>query len=81
MDGMRTWAFVNSTVPKQVRRLLKRNQMTLEEIDFVLFHQGSKLVIESLAKVLGVTDGQMFSNLEKIGNISSASIPIALKDA
>jgi 3-oxoacyl-[acyl-carrier-protein] synthase-3 len=81
MDGMGLWAFVNSTVPKQVRRLLTRNAITIEEIDLVLFHQGSKLVIDSLVKALGVTDGQLFSNLAKVGNTVSASIPIALKDA
>lgn len=81
MDGMGVWAFVNSTVPRQIRRLLERNAMTLEEIDLVLFHQGSKLVLDSLAKVLGLTETQSFSNLAKVGNTVSASIPIALKDA
>ncbi len=81
MDGMGVWAFVNSTVPKQVNRLLRRNAITLEEIDLVLFHQGSKLVIDSLVKALGVAEGQLFSNLARVGNTVSASIPIALKDA
>jgi 3-oxoacyl-[acyl-carrier-protein] synthase-3 len=81
MDGMGVWAFVNSTVPRQIRKLLRRNALTLEEIDLVLFHQGSKLVIDSLVKALGLSERQQFSNLPKLGNTVSASIPIALKDA
>jgi 3-oxoacyl-[acyl-carrier-protein] synthase-3 len=81
MDGMGVWAFVNSQVPQYVRNLLTRNEIALEEIDLVLFHQGSKLLLDSLVKVLDLAEGQVFSNLAKVGNTSSASIPIALKDA
>lgn len=81
MNGFAVWKFVSNTVPKQIKELLKRNQMSIEEIDFIGFHQASKLTLNSLSKSLKIDPATLFTNLDRVGNTVSASIPIALKDA
>lgn len=81
MDGMGILAFVNTKVPPQIRGILARNEMTLEDIDLFVFHQASDLALDSLTRLLEIDPGKVFRNLERIGNTVSASIPIALKQA
>jgi len=81
MDGMGVLVFVNSKVPKQIRSLLERNNLSINEIDLFIFHQASKMALESLTRLLKIPSEKVFNNLSKIGNTVSASIPIALKMA
>jgi len=81
MDGMGILVFVNSKVPKQIRCILKRNSMTIDDIDLFVFHQASKLALDSLTRLLKINPEKVFNNIQEIGNTVSASIPIALKDA
>ena len=81
MDGMGILVFVNSKVPKQIRNILKRNSMTIDDIDLFVFHQASKLALDSLARLLKINPEKVFSNIREKGNTVSASIPIALREA
>lgn len=81
MDGMGILMFVGLKVPKQIRSLLKRNELTVEQIDLFVFHQASKMALDSLTRSLRIDREKVYSNLSEIGNTVSASIPIALKDA
>lgn len=81
MNGFAVWKFISNTVPKQIKELLRRNKLTIDEIDFIGFHQASKLTLGSLSKALKIDPDELFTNLDRIGNTVSASIPIALKDA
>lgn len=81
MDGLAVWSFVNSVVPKQINRILKKNNLSTSQIDLFIFHQASKMTIDSLVKKLRLDKAKVFTNLSEIGNTVSASIPIALKDA
>jgi len=46
-----------------------------------VFHQASKMSLDSLAKILGVPPEKVYVNMEHTGNLVSASIPVALADA
>jgi 3-oxoacyl-[acyl-carrier-protein] synthase-3 len=81
MNGFGVWKFISHTVPQQIHHLLKRNNLELENIDLFVFHQASKLTLDSLTKALKLSEKKVFSNIAQIGNTVSASIPIALKDA
>lgn len=81
MNGFAVWKFISRTVPDQINTLLKRNQLTIQDIDFFGFHQASKLTLDSLFKALMIDEAKAFTNLTNIGNTVSASIPIAIKDA
>ncbi|KPA12069.1 3-oxoacyl-ACP synthase [Candidatus Magnetomorum sp. HK-1] len=81
VDGRRSVAFVNTRMPKQVKRLLKRNNFKLEDIDLFVLHPGSKIVTDSIQRLLQIDPAKMFINVQQIGNLTHASIPIALKGA
>ncbi len=81
MDGYGVWAFINSVVPKQVDRLLKRNNINKIDVDQFIFHQASQLTLESIMKLMKLNEEQVFINIHNIGNTVSSSIPIAIKDA
>jgi 3-oxoacyl-[acyl-carrier-protein] synthase-3 len=81
MDGLGILTFATAKVPKQVKELLHRNQLTVDDIDLFVFHQASALVLDSLARLLRIPPGKVFTNLEQLGNTVSSSIPIALHDA
>jgi 3-oxoacyl-[acyl-carrier-protein] synthase-3 len=81
MEGFAVWSFINSKVPRQIKDLLKRNQLAMEEVDLFIFHQASLMTLESLVKVLNVNKNKVYINIRDMGNTVSASIPIALKDA
>jgi len=80
-NGFAVWKFIGSTVPKQILEILAKNHLKVEDIDLFVFHQASKMTLDSLAKTLKIAPHQTYSNISKTGNLSSASIPIALKDA
>ena len=81
MDGMGVWSFINSLVPKQIKSFLKSNNLEISDIDLFVFHQASKMTLDSIIKMLKLDKDKVFINLNGLGNTVSASIPIALKDA
>ena len=81
MDGLSVWSFINSVVPKQINSLLQQNNMVIYDIDQFIFHQASKMTLESIKKILNLDEKRVFINIQNIGNTVSASIPIALKEA
>lgn len=81
MNGFNVWKFISTAVPNQINDLLKKNGLRIEEIDLFVFHQASKMTLDSLANKLKIKEEQLFLNLQNVGNTVSASIPLALKDA
>lgn len=81
MYGSDVFLFTMRAVPQCINKLLDRSGLKLENIDLIVFHQASKLVIENLIRTLSLDKSKVFTNFESIGNTVSASIPIALKDA
>lgn len=81
MDGKGLMEFVLAKVPDQVRDLLGRNKMNTDMVDLFLFHQASKLALDSLTRSLLLPPDKVFQNIAQIGNTVSASIPIAMRDA
>lgn len=81
MNGFAVWSFISKKVSEQINKLLNRNNLSVNDIDLFIFHQASKLTLDSLIKILKINDKKVFFNLENIGNTVSSSIPIALRDA
>jgi 3-oxoacyl-[acyl-carrier-protein] synthase III len=77
MDGNNLLLAVLATVPKLTFDLVKSNNISIEQINNLYFHQGSKIVCQSLAEKLGLTSNFFF--LEKEGNCTSSSIPLLIK--
>lgn len=81
MNGFAVWQFISKKVSEQINVLLQRNQMIADNIDLFIFHQASKMTLDSLVKILKIKEEKVFFNLENIGNTISSSLPIAIKDA
>lgn len=81
MDGLSVLGLVNTRVPSQIQKLLQRNQFTIDDVGLFVFHQASKVTLDSLAARLKIKPERHFHNVAQVGNTVSASIPIALKDA
>ncbi len=81
MNGFGVWKFIASVVPKQIDELLKKNNYTINDINLFIFHQASKMTLDSLVRALKIEDEKVFINITDKGNLVSASIPVAIKNA
>lgn len=69
------------SMEESCHRVLEMAGLNISEVDLVIPHQANIRIIEAVAKRLGVEDGRVFINIDRYGNTSSASIPIALDEA
>jgi 3-oxoacyl-[acyl-carrier-protein] synthase-3 len=81
MDGRAVLAFVRNCVPPMIEELLSIAGHGMEAVDLVVFHQASALSLEYLQRWLKLPPEKTFSNIHHVGNLVSASIPIALREA
>lgn len=81
MDGKAIFDFTSDAVPAMVDDVLKKNHLSLEKVDLVIFHQANKYMINYLRKLLGIEKERFFVCLEDVGNTVSSTIPIALREA
>ena len=80
MNGPDIFNFTIKAVPKVVAETLKKNNTTLEDIDYIIFHQANKYMNEYLRKKINIPKDKFYLNLLHTGNTVSATIPIAIKD-
>lgn len=78
MDGAEVFAFTLRAVPALVRDVLADAGASLETVDAVVMHQANRMMLQHLARRAKVPEGKMVYALERYGNTSSASIPLAL---
>ncbi|HET9938464.1 MAG TPA: ketoacyl-ACP synthase III [Gaiella sp.] len=81
MDGPGVWRLANSVLPGHVRDFLATRSLTVDDIDLFVFHQASKMVLDSMARALRIPREKVYTRLEDVGNLSAASIPYALSGA
>jgi len=81
MEGFSLLSLAMAKVPENIRQILAKNNLKIEDIELFIFHQASKAVLDTLKKATEIPEEKVFNNIANIGNVVSASIPIALKDA
>ena len=81
MNGGEVFKFAVRSMEKVALDTLNDAEMSLDDIDFLIPHQANIRIIESVAKRLKVPKEKVFINLNKYGNMSSASIPVAIDEA
>jgi len=81
MEGRAILGFVNSRVPRQIKLILKENNLNVDDINLFIFHQASRMAIQSLGRILKIEPEKNFEDMSLIGNTVSSTIPIALKTA
>jgi 3-oxoacyl-[acyl-carrier-protein] synthase III len=81
MNGPEIFRFATRVMIESTERLLGSLEMSIREIDLVVAHQANSRIIEHAAKRLEIPEERIFNNLDRYGNTSSASIPLALAEA
>jgi 3-oxoacyl-[acyl-carrier-protein] synthase-3 len=81
MEGRETYRFATRTLASTAAAAVAKAGLTPAEIDLVVPHQANLRIIEAVAKELSLPMERMFVDIERYGNTSAASIPIALVEA
>lgn len=80
MEGRAVYAFAVRAIGDTVLELLKRNDLTIEDITWIVPHQANKRIIAACSKRYGFDSSLFYMNIERYANTSAASIPIALAE-
>ncbi|MFP6899484.1 MAG: beta-ketoacyl-ACP synthase III [Opitutales bacterium] len=81
MNGRKIFKVAVRLMERATRELLKKHDLTPSDITCVIPHQANARIVESLAQRLELPMDRFFCNLDRYGNTSAASIPIALNEA
>lgn len=81
MQGRDVFRFAVRVIPAATRQALERAGLTLDDVALFIPHQANGRIIESALRDLKLPPERVYSNLERYGNTSAASIPIALCEA
>jgi 3-oxoacyl-[acyl-carrier-protein] synthase-3 len=80
MNGPEIFNFTISSIPSLVLTNAEKNNINLDEIDYFIFHQANKYMLEYLRNKIKIQPDKFYINLENTGNTVSSTIPIALKE-
>ncbi|WP_294488541.1 beta-ketoacyl-ACP synthase III [uncultured Ruminococcus sp.] len=80
-DGKEVYKFATKALPMAVTKACEKAGISPDELDAIVPHQANVRIIETAAKNLGVSMDKMVVYIDRYGNTSSASIPIAFCDA
>jgi len=80
-DGATVFKFAVRKTEEIARRLLERNGLGPTDIDLFVSHQANRRIIQSASERLGIDRERVIINIEKFGNTTAATIPLALNDA
>jgi 3-oxoacyl-[acyl-carrier-protein] synthase III len=80
-EGHKTWTQAVTNMPYAIKELLKDEELEISEVDFFIFHQANKVLIEYVLDKLRIPREKSYMNVEEIGNTGAASIGIALHEA
>jgi 3-oxoacyl-[acyl-carrier-protein] synthase-3 len=80
-DGQSVFKFAVRKTEEVSRRILERNGLTADDVDLFVSHQANRRIIQSAADKLGMKEDRVVINIERFGNTTAATIPLALNDA
>jgi 3-oxoacyl-[acyl-carrier-protein] synthase III len=81
MDGPAVFKKAVIKLPEVVIESLEKNNLTIADIDMLIPHQANLRIAQFVQQKLGLNDDKVFNNIDKYGNTTAASIPIALCEA
>ena len=80
MQGQETFKYAVNAICNDIRTLVERNNLTMDDIKYIVPHQANQRIIDFAARRLGIPMEKFALNIDRYGNTSSASIPIALDE-
>ena len=81
MDGRAVFKWAVRIVEDSSRAVLRHAGLQIDDMDLIVWHQANTRIMDAAAATLEVPRGKLFINLDRHGNTSAASIPIALDEA
>lgn len=81
MNGREIFKSAVRVMESSCRKLLDQHNIAIEDINHIIPHQANMRIVESLSQRLNVPLGKFYCNLDRFGNTSAASIPLALSEA
>jgi 3-oxoacyl-[acyl-carrier-protein] synthase-3 len=81
MNGRHVFRWATAKMPEVSQSVLARNGVSVEDLDLLVPHQANKRINEFVSKKLGMAPEKVVHNIQKYGNTTAASIPLALSEA
>ena len=81
MNGKLVFKNASEKMPKAVQIALNQNGLAIEDVDHLIPHQANDRISQMVAKILRIPVEKVVRNIDRFGNTTAASIPIALDEA
>jgi 3-oxoacyl-[acyl-carrier-protein] synthase-3 len=81
VEGRRVYALAVTHMPEVTLEVLSRNGLSVDDIDLLIMHQANLRINEGVQKRLGLPDDKVYNNIQRYGNTTAATIPIAVAEA
>jgi 3-oxoacyl-[acyl-carrier-protein] synthase-3 len=79
-DGKTVFKYAVSGMADVSEKIMQRNQLTHQDVQWLIAHQANKRIIDATANRMGVSEEKVLVNIEKYGNTTSATLPLLLND-
>ena len=80
MNGREVFRHAVKRMPESVHAALDANQLRVEQIDLLIAHQANLRINEMVQRQLGLRDDQVYNNIDRFGNTTAATLPIAIDE-
>jgi len=81
VEGREVFKAAVTLLPEAVESVVERNGCTVEDLDLIILHQANLRINEAVQKRLKLPDDRVFNNIQKYGNTTAATLPIAFHEA
>lgn len=81
VEGREVYKLAVTLMPEVVQELLKRNNLSVDDLDLVVMHQANLRINEAAQQRMGLPDEKVFNNIQNYGNTTAGTIPIAFHEA
>ncbi|MEO0059987.1 MAG: hypothetical protein RLZZ312_1634 [Bacteroidota bacterium] len=79
-DGKTVYKYAVSGMADVAEKILQRNNLTNDDVDWLIAHQANKRIIDATASRINLSDEKVLINIQKYGNTTSATLPLLLHD-
>ena len=80
MNGAEVYKFAVRAIPAATKRVLEASSLSADDLAWLVPHQANQRIISTVGESLGIPAERVFSHIDRTGNTSAASIPLALND-
>jgi 3-oxoacyl-[acyl-carrier-protein] synthase III len=80
-DGQQVFKYASRKMFEATRDLLQRNHFTVDDVDAFIPHQANRRIITAAAERLGINCDKVIIDIDRYGNTTAATIPLATRDA